>query len=429
MKERTEAQVLIDVDSDEKWKPALIDQDNDGDVDLWVGVGNTMQHPFGMLYYFENVGNTSHHSFIQRKGTRNPMDGINVGQWANPTLGDQDNDGDYDMYIGAENFVLYFENTGNASHAVFTERKGKSNPMDGKKIDGQAVPVLVDIDNDNDEDMFVGCFTGKIMFFENVGNKTNPSFRKRRQIIKNPMHTVDVGSHAKPALLDQDNDGDYDMFVGNKHGDLFYFENTGSATNPAFTQRTGQAHPMNGINVGAFAAPVAIDQGNLYSDLWIGNNFGKVLYFENVVSVASDLVYTERMGENNMMNDFNEYIIQLNLDLYNRGAAADGSFFDWLFRNAKPTLIDQDDDGDSDLWVGVQEGSIFYFENVGNKTNAIFEQRLGTQNPMNGINVGPGSAPTLADQDNGTTHFYDPFLFRLGPNYLLTLFLISMCTL
>jgi hypothetical protein len=69
------------------------------------------------------------------------------------------------------------------------------------------------------------------------------------------MNGVDVGSYSYPSLIDQDNDGDFDMWVGAEDGTLSYFENTGSATNPVFTQRTGTDNPMNGVDVGEFATP------------------------------------------------------------------------------------------------------------------------------------------------------------------------------
>ena len=53
------------------------------------------------------------------------------------------------------------------------------------------------------------------------------------------------------------------------------------------------------------------------------------------------------------------------------------------------------------MWVGTQEGLIFFFENVGNATTPRFEQRLGNLNPMNGVDVGYSASPALVDQDNG----------------------------
>ena len=47
----------------------------------------------------------------------------------------------------------------------------------------------------------------------------------------NPLNGKDVGNYAKPAIVDIDNDGDYDVFVGSSNGQMYYFKNTGSNSN------------------------------------------------------------------------------------------------------------------------------------------------------------------------------------------------------
>ena len=61
-------------------------------------------------------------------------------------------------------------------------------------------------------------------------------------------------------VVDFDNDGDFDMWVGNVAGNLLYFENTGSRTNPVFTARTGVNNPMNGVYVGQYTKPSLVDR-------------------------------------------------------------------------------------------------------------------------------------------------------------------------
>ena len=98
----------------------------------------------------------------------------------------------------------------------------------------------------------------------------------------NPMNGVDMGDRTEPTMIDQDNDGDFDMWVGDKDGLLNYFENTGNKTNPVFMPRIGVDNPMNGVDVGANAAPTMIDQDNDGDfDMWVGNREGNLHYFEN----------------------------------------------------------------------------------------------------------------------------------------------------
>ena len=51
--------------------------------------------------------------------------------------------------------------------------------------------------------------------------------------------------------------------MGNGDGLLNYIENTGTATAPAFVQRTGSANPFDGIDVGSSSKPTL---GNLDGD-------------------------------------------------------------------------------------------------------------------------------------------------------------------
>ena len=58
-----------------------------GDLDLVVG------EETGSLNYIENTGTSTAPVFVQRTGSANPFDGIDLGDYSTPALGDFDNDG------------------------------------------------------------------------------------------------------------------------------------------------------------------------------------------------------------------------------------------------------------------------------------------------------------------------------------------------
>lgn len=64
-----------------------------------------------------------------------------------------------------------------------------------------------------------------------------------------------------------------------------------------------------------------------------------------------------------------------------------------------PALGDLDDDGDLDMVLGRNGATFDYFENTGDATNPVFEQRSGAANPFDGIDLGLRGRATLGDLD------------------------------
>jgi hypothetical protein len=140
---------------------------------------------------------------------------------ADPTFCDLDNDGDFDLFIGeAGGNAIYFENIGNAGNPNF----GSStvNPFGISDVGIDASPEFIDIDGDNDFDLFMGSKTGNERYFENTGNQSSPSFIA---FVANPFELTGVGKWSRPDFSDIDNDGDADLLVGEKQGEIVYFEN------------------------------------------------------------------------------------------------------------------------------------------------------------------------------------------------------------
>ncbi len=75
-----------------------------------------------------------------------------------------------------------------------------------------AAPALVDLDGDDDLDLFVGGRNGRFALFANNGSPQSPRFEFTTP--PQPFDTLDLGSNAAPFFADLDDDGDPDALVG-----------------------------------------------------------------------------------------------------------------------------------------------------------------------------------------------------------------------
>ncbi len=262
-------------------RPLLADMDGDGDLDLVTRAQG------GDTRYYENTGDAADPVFTQQTGSDNPFDAIDGDSWSGQTLGDVDGDGDLDLLVGSYGGgVRYFENTGSASAAVFTERFDGDRPTGG--LDAMNLS-LVDLDDDGDLDLVTGQGNGSVRYLENTGTATVPVFAERTGD-HNPFSGVSSGNRAAPVFGDIDNDGDLDMLLGRYDGRTDYYENTGTAWSPVYVQRTGSANPLNGFDPGFNSVPALADiddDGDL--DIFLGHN-EYIKFFENTTSPGVQIV-------------------------------------------------------------------------------------------------------------------------------------------
>lgn len=254
--------------------PSFVDINSDGDYDCFSGLGN------GFTAYYQNNGTSNFPSFDSWYYA-NSFGIFDVGNDAKPVFVDIDFDGDYDAYIGeAAATIYFFRNTGTSTSADFTFVS--NNPGGISNLGAYTAPALVDIDNDGDLDLFAGELYGNIYYYKNVGTKFDAIFAGA---ITNPFGLNDVGNFSSPAFCDVDFDGDYDVFIGNQSGDIIFFRNNGTSTNPDFGIPI--TNPFGISNVVSYASPSFVDIDNDgKEDLFVGTGNGITYYFQNTTIVG-----------------------------------------------------------------------------------------------------------------------------------------------
>lgn len=250
----------IDVGSESY--PVLVDLDADGDEDLLVANKISAEGGRGAtMTYFENADGA------YRPGAAPAF--FPAYHYA-PAFGDLDSDGDLDLLLGTWNDgIAWYRNEGAPDAPNFVlQQRGFIRLTRGS----HATPTLVDIDGDNDLDLFAGETSGTINFYRNAGTATAPVF----EFVSDNYADIDVGRRSVPVFVDADGDGDADLIVGSEQEGLLLFRNEGSRTTPRFGEREQLPYETPQAAVPAFGDP----DGDGRLELVLGGYSGGLLYFD-----------------------------------------------------------------------------------------------------------------------------------------------------
>jgi hypothetical protein len=346
-----------------------------------------------------------------------------------PAFADLDADGDPDLAVGTfDGDVFLLENTGSPDEPLF----GPATLLFENPRNNETAPASADIDGDGDLDAFLGNEDGDTLFFRNLGSATSPDFASVPET--NPFGLADVGTHASPTLGDVDGDGDLDAFVGNLSGDVLFFENTGSATAPAFAPPVSGPFGLPADIGGYLSGPTLVDvDGDGDLDLFIFEttlceNTGTVSAPAFAAPVTRPFGFPRRVvmlefpafadvdGDGDLDAVIGAYAGDFFGDLQafvNTGSVtapafahsppspADigGPIIPYRTSDVAPAVGDLDADGDLDVLVGRRDGGIWLYRNSGSVSEPVLGL-LGSSNlPFGLIDVGDFVVPQLGDLD------------------------------
>jgi parallel beta-helix repeat protein len=205
------------------------------------------------------------------------------GGSAKPLFEDIDADGDLDLFVGTYSGKIWFyENIGTEFFPAWSPGDTLKDETNEMILPGyRSSPALVDIDSDGSLDLFIGYYDqtaskGAIAFYRNAGTPGSPVWHL---VTKTYSEISLAGSFLEPRLADIDRDDDYDLVVGKSDGTLTLFRNIGTPSSPVWALPD---YPYNDTDAGSYSVPSFTDlDGDGLEDLIIGNEDGYIRIFKN----------------------------------------------------------------------------------------------------------------------------------------------------
>jgi hypothetical protein len=404
------------------------DIDGDGDLDLFIIDKDTT------LNYYKNTGSASAPVFVMYSRR---YENLNIKNWFQ--FIDIDNDNDKDLFSGGDSqHVRYYKNIGTPINASFSFQSYAVKTDLNQFIISEAacVPVFADMDADNDFDFFTGASTGKITYYENIGNINSFNFRFITDFYKGIeiIGGADDPRHGASSITfgDIDGDNDKDLYWGDLFGISIYFiKNTGTPQNFNWNVIDTFSPPPTPYISGGFNMPGVYDMDNDgRNDFFIGvligsksiNNF---IYYHNngpvnnpsFAKITENFILSADIGSTSCPT-FGDIDNDGDKDLFvgcdrsvgffrNTGSASSPAYTlvtDSLPLNVPfnfnyaPAIGDLDGDNKKDMVLGYYAtAKLRFFKNTGTVSNPVFTYQSSQLDTMN---LSQSSAPCLADLDN-----------------------------
>lgn len=255
-------------------------------------------------WYYHNEGTNNNPDFVLEQEGFFSKEMIDVGARSFPTTVDLNGDGLLDLVVGNEGYTIYggtaaasltlYLNVGTAENPIFQlEEKDLADVSDLGF--GYAHPAFADLDDDGDFDLLVGDDQGQLHYFKNTGVPTIYNFNLTEPQFSN----IDVDLSAHPFFFDVNQDDLEDLVIGDYYGQFHYYENEGTAEEADFSQNP-TIEQMGGVltfleNGGEATPYVTRKLDSLGASMYIlvGSAEGTILVYGPITNIFDEFTPTD----------------------------------------------------------------------------------------------------------------------------------------
>ena len=327
-----------------------LDVDGDGARDIVASPTQTLNaEDVNVGWYYRNTGTETEPTFTFQDSQFLVREMIDFGTGGLPAGFDYDADGHPDLVIGnTDNYdgsgaldsrLRLFHNTGSGSGELgFALVEEDFLGLSRFQASTSAfAPAFGDLDGDGDVDAVIGERSGQLIYFENLAG------RGQAARFAEPVFAymgIDVGQLSKPDVADLDRDGLQDLVVGGFDGRIRFYRNIGSPGSPQFNpveSAAGNFLQLGGINT---------NKPGISS----GHPTPRVISYDDRF-----LILTGNRSGTVEAYSFNDYTQDFTM-LGDTVAGLDVGGF------SAPAVADFDQDGLLDLVIGNERGGVSYYQ-------------------------------------------------------------------
>ena len=318
------------------------DVDQDGIKDLLIAPNQfNSSENINNLHFYKNQGanDAPDFNFVQKDFLNEAM--LDFGSFCQPTFADINQDGLIDIVMGGEGgydpldpeviSFVYFENTGTAAAPKYELKDDDYLGFNEfRQSISRPTPTFGDLDGDGDLDLLIGALEGFLVYYENMAGPGMPA--------EYPNYSweymgIDIGKHAKPFIIDLDEDGLMDIVVGNESkiewtfsdtivGDLVFYKNVGQVGNPMFNADHKELPNISGLGtvnvidagyLKNYSSPFVLKVENDFK-LFVGNEAGNIDVFSSIKDNLDGMFELDEKALGNLKTGSNAVISFADID-------------------------------------------------------------------------------------------------------------------